>query len=527
MTSRGGKRSFIKELVQLWPGLPFLGLGVWLAWMLLAFSGTFWLSDIETDGRFISEFYLVSTSVSAFLLLLLPFLYKFVSRLLIKSKLVYFGALLVSLGAACIIAAGPFYLATRWLFLVGLYLTGIGAVPLTLKCGQLYGNLAPGKIVIYVVLSQLLVAIIYFFCLGAAWFHPIEGGPSLSGIVGLTMLPLLAAGLITQPALPSPADDNSSAQTKTQPSTFRSAVAELHYSFWKLCVAVLFFAIVTSVVRGQIVHLASPLDTFINNSIRMLLQMLFAGVFLYFMLRYVKQLNFGKIYLMLMVGIAVILTLASSLPMEGGIFNVFAGLALNIFEMVLWCLLAFIVQQKRVSFVIVFGFGYGVFMTGSAIGWMVGAWLFPLVPTPILSSFIFVFLAAIVLVCAILVFSEKDFDRLFSSVFEKELDLEKIMSLQAAIVTERSDSADSDESSHARPYMEACKRIGAAARLTNREQAVFELVALGRGQDDIARRLNISVNTARTHTNNIYLKFNVHSRQELIALVEAERKNTK
>ena len=48
---------------------------------------------------------------------------------------------------------------------------------------------------------------------------------------------------------------------------------------------------------------------------------------------------------------------------------------------------------------------------------------------------------------------------------------------------------------------------------------------MGRGSDYIADKLQVSWNTARTHTHNVYVKLGVHSRQELIDLVdEAVRK---
>jgi DNA-binding CsgD family transcriptional regulator len=128
-----------------------------------------------------------------------------------------------------------------------------------------------------------------------------------------------------------------------------------------------------------------------------------------------------------------------------------------------------------------------------------------------------------VLVSAILIFSEKEFDRLFSSVFERELNFDDLKT-QKGIPAHHDDT---NGEPHARPYIEACKRVGASFRLSSREQEIFELLALGRGSDSIASRLHISMNTARTHTHNIYAKLNVHSRNELFALVETAWKDEK
>ncbi len=58
------------------------------------------------------------------------------------------------------------------------------------------------------------------------------------------------------------------------------------------------------------------------------------------------------------------------------------------------------------------------------------------------------------------------------------------------------------------------------SRLTQREQEILRMLAEGSRNDAIARRLSISVATARTHISNILTKLNVHSRLEAVALVE-------
>ena len=63
---------------------------------------------------------------------------------------------------------------------------------------------------------------------------------------------------------------------------------------------------------------------------------------------------------------------------------------------------------------------------------------------------------------------------------------------------------------------EALRRI---ARLTRREREVLSLLADGADNDDIARRLVISPETARTHIQNLMTKLGVHSRLEAAALV--------
>ena len=57
--------------------------------------------------------------------------------------------------------------------------------------------------------------------------------------------------------------------------------------------------------------------------------------------------------------------------------------------------------------------------------------------------------------------------------------------------------------------------------LSSRETEVMELIARGHGVATIAEKLVISENTVRTHSKHIYTKLDIHSRQELLDLLES------
>jgi DNA-binding NarL/FixJ family response regulator len=59
----------------------------------------------------------------------------------------------------------------------------------------------------------------------------------------------------------------------------------------------------------------------------------------------------------------------------------------------------------------------------------------------------------------------------------------------------------------------------ALAGLTRRERQVLDCLAHGAGRSEVAARLHISVNTVRTHLQNIMAKLGVHSTLEAIAVV--------
>ena len=74
-----------------------------------------------------------------------------------------------------------------------------------------------------------------------------------------------------------------------------------------------------------------------------------------------------------------------------------------------------------------------------------------------------------------------------------------------------------DSAKHGDPVLEVARECG----LTDRERDVLELLAKGRSSTYIAEQLVVSKNTVRSHISHIYAKCNVHSRQEIITLIDS------
>ena len=69
-----------------------------------------------------------------------------------------------------------------------------------------------------------------------------------------------------------------------------------------------------------------------------------------------------------------------------------------------------------------------------------------------------------------------------------------------------------------------CQVLSRTGGLTPRESQVLEYLVRGRGSTYISQELCISVQTVKTHTKHIYDKLEVHSREELLTLVEQTRR---
>lgn len=68
---------------------------------------------------------------------------------------------------------------------------------------------------------------------------------------------------------------------------------------------------------------------------------------------------------------------------------------------------------------------------------------------------------------------------------------------------------------------EACEQLATTYSLSGREREILGYLARGRSQPYIREELFLSKNTVATHVKHIYQKLDVHSRQELLDLIEA------
>ena len=151
-------------------------------------------------------------------------------------------------------------------------------------------------------------------------------------------------------------------------------------------------------------------------------------------------------------------------------------------------------------------------MLGSALGWAFGAFVLPYYITGDSVIVFWVVCAGIVLASSVLLFSESDSTRLFFPVSESELSIESLLD-----VNWREGESKSEKQGR---FSKAINTLSKEYKLTPREQDVLRCLCMGRGSEFIAEKLGISWGTARTHTHNVYVKMNAHSRDEIIDMLD-------
>lgn len=89
------------------------------------------------------------------------------------------------------------------------------------------------------------------------------------------------------------------------------------------------------------------------------------------------------------------------------------------------------------------------------------------------------------------------------------------------IRTDAADGSAEDKPLESDDTLDArCAALAEEYGLTERETEIVALLARGRTKAHIAKTLYVSENTVRSHVRNIYAKLDVHTRQELIDLIE-------
>ena len=538
------KQRLLDALAELWPSLPFMAFGLWSAWSSLTYSGSLWLSDNEVDGTYLSQLYNVSTLFGGATFIVAALLgFKGRAGALVSDRAVKIGALAAGLGCLAIIAVGPYYLqsylsvaATRSIFWVSAAVTGIGTVLVGLRCGVLYGSLPPRRILIYAALSQLVASFIYLLTFACPDWAPIEHGPSLASILFFCGLPLAAAALAcVRPCKASGAGELGEAALGAEappaqagpdsPASSRSATASGRVSsrlrlpavYWRFAVFTFFISMLTSMPRAAVVTTHALATTLEGSNLLMVLRVAMSvAVIVYAIRADARGVGFGKICSLIATVSAVATACVSAFGGLSSALSLVVYFAANVFEFVMWCLLAFIVVQKRLPAVVVFGTGRGLFMAGCGLGWMLGSTVLPLIDEGTPTTVLFIAMAGIMLLLALGLFSEKDYERLFSPVSEEELSLEDLFDLDR-----RQRELESGPKTEKRGrFSRAIEAVSQKYALSARESEVLRCLAMGYGSDRIADTMQVKVNTVRAHTHNVYVKLDVHSREELMRLVD-------
>ena len=181
--------------------------------------------------------------------------------------------------------------------------------------------------------------------------------------------------------------------------------------------------------------------------------------------------------------------------------------------------------------ILVFGLGRSASALGTTLGWMAGLALVRAYGETNLSlEVVSVAMVFALLVVSMLVLN----DRLIGEALREG---SKVASASDGPRGEEGEGAEAQDGASELPadrepsaseerkpgrYQQRLNAVAERCGLSPRERDVFELLVRGRSIDYIAQNLTISFNTAKSHIRHIYVKADVHSRQELLDIIDRE-----
>ncbi len=539
-----------------WPALKLVGFGFYYAWIWVSYNSNVLVfpsaaSDLPPDT--ISLTYLVSTLALGVALVLLS-LVRPLTRRLVGSNLLLI-AVAVVVGAATVgtYASSSLGADANLYLIVSAALTGAGTSVIVLRFGVVYSKAPAREAAMYTAASFVFAAMIYFMAVGL---------PDPVGMVFTALLPVLA--VVSTLTNPEWSDEGEGGRPE--------GPVPLRRFFVRLLVAVAVFSVVVGVSRGFSVPHSSISSLNADGALIIFSTAVVAGVLFVVVGLLRRQFDVSRLYYPIIIAVAAGILVT---PLLGGtgFGSQFITVAYNCFVLVIWCLLAYVAYSSRLSPILVFGLGRGASALGTTFGWLAGLEIVRSQGDGSLSlEVVSVAMVFALLVVSMLVLN----DRLIGDALRPE---ERIRGDAAEVPAQGAGSAGEAAFADRRgaedrrsaadgegawdggtgrsgasemgevgemggagasladgspggaaagerrsgPYRMRCDAVAEHYGLSPRERDVFDLLVRGRSIDYIAQNLTISFNTAKSHIRHIYVKADVHSRQELIDLIDRER----
>lgn len=462
------------------PSLKYYATSFWWAWNFSGYGGFIWASSSQLEFDQFSVFNILST-ISIVLTFFTLTIFSQSKRLLKSGAFLMTGGLLGSFGTALLVMLGFDYLdSVAFLYFAGV-LTGIGSGILAMKTAEYYGTLGPKESLGFALKAATLTVLVYFVIIGSAPHI----GSFLFMILFLITTLLLLVGNYTE--VPNGKDPD---QYLNPPP-----------SLWRFLLLVTFSFAVFEMERFSYAGTKSVESLYLSNSLTGLLLIMIFLIFLLIMSLTNKSFGFRRIYYPLTFIALTVFTVSIVAGSSNEILIYLSNISHFILQTQIFAVFALISFSSKSSPIKVFGFGFCAVGIGSVLGSLLGRYLFSI--TDIAFSRV-IFMMTILVIFALLltlVFTKKESEKLLVEIPDEEI--EKKM-----------------DSRTGAPWKQRCSIIAERSNLSAREQEVFELLLKGHGANHISEMLTISYYTTRAHIRNIYTKTGVHTREQLIQLVE-------
>jgi DNA-binding CsgD family transcriptional regulator len=472
-------RSSFSEIVD--PGV--IGLALHRAWIAAFFFSANTLTNVNVNDSYPNMTYSISLAALIVVLLLGGLLPKPMKKLMQAQALKVLSPALVSVGTLLLLATtspDTSYFAS---LLSGLF-TGIGSGFLLLYWGEVYGSSDSTTAQIHSALAFTLALFVYalFLLLSSSLLYILVGTilPLLSGIVLIRALRIVPNERETNPI---PGGDI---------NVLRVAAVACVISF--VHAALIGVRASLPLANGSVPSLVAVETSY---AFTLFVSTLIIAVLIFVTIFVSKKPNMGLIYRFVLIFTIIGVLFSPFFGLPGSLSSIIVNTGYSCFELIFWIALSNICFRYHIPPVQVFGLG--------RVGWAIGVFLGGLhPPLPFLEIFQVDALTAPFFLVAILI------------IF--------VVVSYAFILPEHTIVAITIGFGGRHGSLQSrCQKLSRQFSLTQRESEVLACLVKGRDTSYIQHFLNISAGTVSTHRQRIYQKTGVHSRQELLDLLEETR----
>lgn len=481
------------------PTLTYLGLGCWIAWNTVAFSGSFWLH--ETDNSRITEnLMLVHLVACVITLVAIALLSQPASKWIVKNRTTLAGGIIACAGTFLICNSRAAVLGTAVtgkmltiLFNTGCVLSGVGTTLLFVRAAPLFGAMPPHK-ALYRLAECVLFSIAVYFVL--------NGCPRGLAVAGFTVLPLLGALLFCI--------RRRSVHGENQVLT---APVKLTGKFWILLASIGLCSTALELIRAYVLINVPPMYAISANTFSQLICIPgMAAIMLVIMLAKSKRDGFAKLYSLAACALTVLIVCTAVFTIDGSYVATVAWTVCSCYNLVVWAMLFYLSYQWHAGALRIVLLGNAALSVGTvAAGLLAMAYQASHVSDAMM-RLVIALVGIAVLIDVLFVFSEKQIDSMLLPVNEGD-GLE-------------SEAFGDTATGQPGKWKLTCERVAKEAGLSAREAEILMSLVRGRSAQEIADREVISIYTVRAHTRSIYAKLDVHSKKELSDLVRKHAEAT-
>lgn len=469
------------------PSLTYLGLGCWIAWNTIGFSGAFWLHDTDTSIRS-ENLMVIHLAACAVTLLLFALFSKRASKVVAKNAFTYAGAAIACAGTILIVITREAILPSKPLFFIGCIFSGIGTTTLFMRAAALFGTLAPHRALYTIAISELFSIMVFFV---------LNGCPNEMASICFTLLPLLSAFFFSL----------RSHNVRGESQVLMNEVP-IPRKFAVLLVSIGLCSTALELIRSYILIGMPPTASVSSTATAQFVEIfIMCGIALAVLIARGSRDDFGKLYSVAAGGLTLLIVIVALFSLKSTIVSSMSWVICSCYNMVVWAMLYYLVYQWKANAVRVVALGNAALSIGSIVAAVLAMAYQDAHVSNDVMKVITTFVGVAVLIDVLFVFSEKQINNLLLPV-DETTEMAKGSGLHTQEMAQ---------------WTQKCNAVAKRCQLSAREAEVMTALSRGRSAQEIADREVLSIYTVRAHTRSIYAKLDVHSKKELVDLIRGEQ----